>query len=292
MNIPVSAGNVTLPPDKYIRIGDINTRYWSEGEKGSPVIFVHGLGASAEIWMHNVSAIAEEHRVYVPDLVGFGLTDKPEVTYSPTFMAAFINDFMTALSINRACLVGNSLGGGLALQYTLQFPGKVEKLVLVDSAGFGREMAFIMRLATIPLVGEMMMQPSRMGMAFVLKRCVYDQAVITDDLVDLYYKLDSSPEARMSILSVLRSSATIFGGSADVLDPIIKNLGNIGVPTLIIWGRQDRILPFKHACFAAEKLPNARLHIFDQCGHMPNFERPQEFNDLVLNFLNDHTLNS
>jgi 4,5:9,10-diseco-3-hydroxy-5,9,17-trioxoandrosta-1(10),2-diene-4-oate hydrolase len=242
--------------------------------------------------MHNVSAIAGEHRVYVPDLVGFGLTDKPEATYSPTFMAAFIDDFMTALCINRACLVGNSLGGGVALQYALQFPGKVQKLVLVDSAGLGREMAFIMRLATIPLVGELMMQPNRMGMTFVLKRCVYDPAVITDDLVDLYYRLDSSPEARKAILSVLRSSASIFGGRADVLDPIIKNIGDINVPALIIWGRQDRILPVRHACFAAQKLPNARLHIFDQCGHMPNFERPQDFNGLVLNFISDHPLNS
>jgi 4,5:9,10-diseco-3-hydroxy-5,9,17-trioxoandrosta-1(10),2-diene-4-oate hydrolase len=207
-------------------------------------------------------------------------------------MAAFIDDFMTALCINRACLVGNSLGGGVALQYALQFPGKVQKLVLVDSAGLGREMAFIMRLATIPLVGELMMQPNRMGMTFVLKRCVYDPAVITDDLVDLYYRLDSSPEARKSILLVLRSIATIFGGRADVLDPIIKNIGDIHVPALIIWGRQDRILPVRHACFAAQKLPNARLHIFDQCGHMPNFERPQDFNGLVLNFISDHPLNS
>jgi 4,5:9,10-diseco-3-hydroxy-5,9,17-trioxoandrosta-1(10),2-diene-4-oate hydrolase len=292
MGVQLSAGKVAVPPDKYIGIGNINTRYWEEGGKGSPVILIHGLGASAEIWMHNVSAISGEHRVYVPDLVGFGLTDKPEVTYSPAFMASFIDDFMTALSINRACLVGNSLGGGVALQYTLQFPGKVHKLVLVDSAGLGRELPFIMRLATIPLVGELMMQPNRMGMAFLLKRCVYDPAVIRDDLVDLYYKLDSSPEARKSILSVLRSSATIFGGRADVLDPIIKNLGNIKIPVLIVWGRQDRILPIRHACSAEEKLPNARLHMFDQCGHMPNFERPREFNTLVLNFLNDHPLNS
>ncbi|HYA13059.1 MAG TPA: alpha/beta fold hydrolase [Syntrophales bacterium] len=278
-----------MPPDKYIRIGSINTRYWEEGEKGSPVILIHGLGASAEIWMHNVCAIAEKHRVYVPDLVGFGLSDKPEVKYSPSYMAAFINDFMTALSIKHACLVGNSLGGGVALQFTLQYPERVQRLVLADSAGLGREMTFIMRLATIPLVGELMTQPNRMIMAYVLKRCVYDPAVITDDLVNFYYKIDSSTEARKSILSVLRSSATIFGGRADVLDPIIKNIGNISVPSLIIWGRQDRILPFKHACFAAEKIPNAKLHVFDQCGHMPNFERPREFNTLVLNFLNDHT---
>jgi len=292
MGVQSYAGKVTMPPDKYIRIGNINIRYWEEGEKGCSVILIHGLGASAEIWMHNVRAFAEEHRVYVPDLVGFGLSGKPEVKYSPSCMAAFIDDFMTALSINHACLVGNSLGGGVALQFALQYPEKVQRLVLVDSAGLGREMTFIMRLATIPLVGELMTQPNRMIMTYVLKHCVYDPAVITDDLVDLYYKIDSSTEARKSILSVLRSSATIFGGRADVLDPIIKNLGNIRVPSLIIWGRQDRILPVQHACFAADKLPNAKLHVFDQCGHMPNFERPREFNTMVLNFLNDHILNS
>lgn len=292
MGVQLSAAKAMMPPDKYIRIGNINTRYWEEGKEGSTIILIHGLGASAEVWMYNVSALAERHRVYVPDLVGFGRTDKPGVTHSPSCMAAFIDDFMAAFSISRACLVGNSFGGGVALQYALQFPGKLQKLVLVDSAGLGRELPFIMRLATIPLVGELMMQPNRMGMSFLLKRCVYDAAVITDALVDLYYKLDSSPEARKSILSVLRSSATIFGGCADVLDPIIKNLSNIKIPALIVWGRQDRILSVKHACFAAEKLPDARLHIFDQCGHMPNFERPREFNALVLDFLNDHTLNS
>ena len=96
-----------MPQDRYIKIGNINTRYWAEGDKGSNVVLIHGLGASADIWMHNISALAEEYRVYAPDLVGFGRSDKPDVKYSPSYMAAFINDFMTALDIENACFIGH-----------------------------------------------------------------------------------------------------------------------------------------------------------------------------------------
>ena len=111
-----------MPQDRYIKIGDVNTRYWAEGDKGSNVVLIHGLGASADIWMHNISALAEGYRVYAPDLVGFGRSDKPEVKYSPSYMAAFINDFMTALNIKDACLIGQSLGGGIALSINSSSP--------------------------------------------------------------------------------------------------------------------------------------------------------------------------
>ena len=281
-----------MPQDKYIKIGDINTRYWAEGDKGSNVVLIHGLGASADIWMHNISAIAEGYRVYAPDLVGFGRSAKPDVKYAPSYMAAFINEFMTALDIKHACLVGMSLGGGVALQCVMQFPGNVQRLVLVDSAGLGREMPLAMRLATIPVLGELMLSPSRAGMAFVLKHLVYDPAVITDDLIDLYYELNFSQGAAKTVLSVLRTCATILGGRADVLDPVIKNLDNIKIPTLIIWGREDRLFPVRQARFAREKIPDSHLHIFERCGHMPNFERPEEFNSMVLNFLDGQSLHS
>jgi len=281
-----------MPQDRDIKIGNINTRYWAEGDNGSNVILIHGLGASVDIWMHNILAIAERHRVYAPDLVGFGRSDKPDVKYSPSYMAAFINDFMKALNIENACFMGLSLGGGVALQYQFQFPGNVQRLVLVDSAGLGREMPLAMRLATVPVMGELMLSPSRAGMAFVLKQLVYDPAVITNDLIDLYFELNFSQGAAKTVLSVLRACATIRGGRADVLDPIIKNLDNIKIPTLIIWGREDRLFPVGHACFAREKIPDSYLYILDQCGHMPNFERPDEFNSVVLNFLDGHSLHS
>jgi pimeloyl-ACP methyl ester carboxylesterase len=281
-----------MPQDRYIKIGNINTRYWAEGDKGSNVILIHGLGASADIWMHNISAIASGYRVYAPDLVGFGRSDKPDVKYSPSYMAVFINDFMTALDIENACLMGLSLGGGVALQYILQFASNVQRLVLVDSAGLGREMPLAMRLATVPVIGELMLSPSRAGMAFVLKQLVHDPAVITDDLIDLYVELNFSQGAVKTVLALLRACLTIHGARPDVLDPITKNLDNIKIPTLIIWGRQDRLFPVGHACFAKEKIPDSYLYIFDQCGHMPNFERPEEFNSVVLNFLGGHSLHS
>ena len=281
---------MTVPQDRYINIGEVNTRYWAEGNVGANVVLIHGLGASADIWMHNIRALSEGYRVYAPDIVGFGRSEKPDVKYLPSYMAAFINDFMTALNIENACLVGMSLGGGVALQYQLQFPGKVQKLVLVDSAGLGREMPLAMRLATIPVLSELMLSPSKTGMAFVLKQLVYDPAVITDDLIDLYFELNFSQGAVKTVISVLRACSTIHGARPDVLDPIINSLDNIRIPTLIIWGREDRLFPIGHACFAREKIPDSYLYIFDRCGHMPNFERPEEFNSVVLNFLGGHSL--
>ncbi|HUH65321.1 MAG TPA: alpha/beta fold hydrolase [Syntrophales bacterium] len=283
---------MATPQDRYIKIGNINTRYWEEGHGGPAVVLIHGLGASADIWMHNISALAESHRVYAPDLVGFGRTEKPDVTYSPSYIAAFLDDFMTALGIEYPILIGLSLGGGVALQYTLQFPGRVDRLVLVDSAGLGRELPLPMRLATIPLLGELMLTPSRSGMAFVLRQLVYDPSVITDGLIDLYCELNFSERASKTVLFVLRACATVGGARSEVIDPILKNLGNITIPTLVIWGREDHLFPLGHACSAVEKIPDSHLYIFDRCGHMPNLERPKEFNSLVLKFLDGHALHS
>ena len=286
----VSDRNIKMPQDRYIKISNVNTRYWAEGNKGSNVILIHGLGASADIWMHNISAIASGYRVYAPDLVGFGRSDKPDVKYSPSYMSTFINDFMTALDIKDACLIGQSLGGGIALVNQLHFPGMVQKLVLVDSAGLGRDMPLVMRLATVPVMGELMLMPSRAGMAFVLRHLVYDPSVITDKLIDIHFDINFNRGGAKTVLNVLRACATIHGARPDVLDSVMQHLDNIKIPTLIIWGREDRLFPVMHACFAKEKMPDSYLYIFDRCGHMPNFERPEEFNTVVLNFLAGHSL--
>ncbi len=279
-----------MPEDRYIKIGNINTRYWAEGDKGSNVVLIHGLGASADIWMHNISAIASGYRVYAPDLVGFGHSDKPDVKYSPTYMSAFINDFMATLDIKDACLVGQSLGGGIAMQHILHSGSNVNKLVLVDSAGLGREMPLVMRLATVPFIGELALTPSRAGMAFVLRQLVHDPAVITDELIDIHFDINFKQGGVRTVLRVLRACATIKGARQDVLDPVMTSLDKIKTPTLIIWGRQDKLFPVTQACSANEKIPNSHLYIFDRCGHIPNLERPDEFNKLVLNFLGGHGL--
>ena len=276
-----------LPKDHYIKVGKLNTRYWALGDKGTTVVLIHGLCTSADIWMHNVEAFAEQHRVYVPDLVGFGRSDKPECSFSPLDYTSFLDDFINILNLQRVNLVGQSLGGGIALHYAIQFPQKVNRLVLADSAGLGREVLWKLRLKSLPLLGELFSYPIRKGVELSFKSAVCNQALITKDFVELYYEFFSHPQFQKFLLKMVRSIVNIRGAREEVLAPIMDNLFKITQPTLIIWGEKDRVLPIKHAYHGKEKLPNAKLKIIEGCGHIPFFERAEEFNHLALEFLSE-----
>jgi 4,5:9,10-diseco-3-hydroxy-5,9,17-trioxoandrosta-1(10),2-diene-4-oate hydrolase len=271
--------------DKYINVRGINTRYWSMGEQGSPVLLVHGFGASVEIWQHNISGLSTAHRVFALDLVGFGRSHKPDIKYSPSTFMQHLDGFITALDLDRVNLVGLSMGGGISLMYTLAYPEKVDKLVLVDSAGLGKELILSMRLMSLPVIGELMTKPSRKMAYLFFKPAVLDSRILKGEFTETYYMLFSLVGAQQAMLKVLRSVCTIFGPRKDALHSTMFNLDKITAPTLIIWGKQDAILPVKHAYFARGRIPNAHLHIFEQCGHMPNVEKPEEFNRVVLEFL-------
>ncbi|MBN2255897.1 MAG: alpha/beta fold hydrolase [Deltaproteobacteria bacterium] len=275
------------PQDNYINLGPLTARYWQRGDKGSPVILIHGLGASADIWMHNVDALARRHRVYVPDVVGFGKTDKPDTEYTAALFSTFISDFMRALNIEQPTLIGNSLGGGIALQYALLYPERVDKLVLVDSAGFGFDAPISLRLVSLPIVGELLTRPGRFEAYFYFRHAVHDPAVLTREFVDTYQEIHSLPGNQEALLKVIRSVLSFRGGKTEMLGPVMNNLHRITNPTLILWGKHDRVLPLKHAAVGKEKIPNAELYVFDDCGHMPQYERPDEFNRVVEEFLSE-----
>lgn len=274
-----------IPQDQYIKVGNINTRFWALGDEGTAVILLHGLGGCVENWLHNVSALAQHHRVYAIDFVGFGRSDKPVAPYSLAYLTRFVNDFMEVQHIERASLIGNSMGGGVALQFAIQFPDKVEKLVLANSAGLGKKTAFLLGLMALPLIGEFLTRPNRKGAAKLAREIFYDPALVTDELLEHAYQLAALPGAQKSLLSMGRSMGNFCGQRADIIRSIVDNLATITAPTLILWGRQDRILPVAHARVARERIPNAELQILDQCGHAPQMEHPEEFNTFVLEFL-------
>jgi len=273
------------PQDQYIKVGQINTRFWALGDEGTTIILIHGIGGSVEAWTPNINVLAQHHRVYAIDLVGFGRSDKPSMPYSFSYMARFVNDFIQAQHIDRATVIGHSLGGGVSLQFTIQFPDRVEKLVLVSSGGLGRELNLLLRLATLPVIGELLTRPSRKRTAQFLKECIHDPALVTDDLVELFYQMAVLPGAQKSFLATLRADVNLRGLRADAMRSIQHDLATITAPTLIVWGQQDRIVPVAHAHAAERRIPNAELRILDPCGHMPQFERAEEFNALVLGFL-------
>jgi pimeloyl-ACP methyl ester carboxylesterase len=274
-----------LPADRYIKVGNINTRFWASGDQGPPVILVHGLGGSIENWVYNIEPLAQRHRVYALDLKGFGRTDQTPLLREMEELMQFVIDFMEVQEIPKASLLGNSLGGGIVLSIAIRSPEKVDKLVLVDSAGMGRDVIIDFRLVSIPILGELLSRTSRKSVASLWRKIVYDPALVTDELIEETFKLATLPGAHKALLTTLRAGIGIRGQRADQRRRITENISKLKAPTLIFWGREDRIIPVAHAHIAAKMIPGAKLHIFDKCGHVPMMERPDEFNKLVLEFL-------
>jgi pimeloyl-ACP methyl ester carboxylesterase len=275
------------PKDQYVEVGNIRTRYWALGDGKSSAILLHGLGGYIEEWEDNVAALAQDRRVYALDLVGFGRSDKPQVRYSIPYLTEFVQEFMIVQDVDRTALIGVSMGGAIALRFALQYPHKVEKMVLAASAGLGTEISIYLRMMSLPILGELAARPSRKGTIQILRLIFQDQDLITDQWIEEGYAMSSLPGVQRCLLSALRSMCTIWGVRNDAFRPILDRLEEIEIPTLIIWGAQDRILPATHAHQAAKRLPNARVHIFDPCGHVPNRERAEEFNALVTDFLSN-----
>jgi 4,5:9,10-diseco-3-hydroxy-5,9,17-trioxoandrosta-1(10),2-diene-4-oate hydrolase len=276
------------PQDQYIKIGKINTRYWVEGEQGHPVILIHGLGGYIENWLPNLDSLALKHRVYALDLPGHGLADKPlDISYKIADLAKFVVDFMTAFQLESAHIVGHSLGGAIATRLALLFPAAADKLVLVGSGGLGRESSYVFKIMSIPILGEYLTRPSPSGLTDTAKYLVFDPSMMTPEAVEIDYQMASQPNAQKTFLKTLRDNANIFGQDKSMYVPNVNSLETIKNPVLVIWGRQDKLVPVKHAEVAANGFPNVLMKILEECGHQPMSEHPQAFNEIVQSFLRD-----
>jgi 4,5:9,10-diseco-3-hydroxy-5,9,17-trioxoandrosta-1(10),2-diene-4-oate hydrolase len=278
-----------LPVEHYVKVGQINTRYWVDGE-GSPVVLIHGLGGSATGWLNTFTPLCAEHRVYALDLIGHGRTDKPTAAqHRFSDLADFVCAFMSALEIDRAHMMGHSMGGAVALQFVIAYPERVERLILADSGGLGREAAFFLRLMSIPALGELMYKMTYttniQKFAQQVRTGAFDASNISDQLIENIYAVEQGPDQYKTTLKVLRMGADWRGQKASFYKPILEQLPTILHPTLLIWGRHDALVPVKHGERAVKRIPDARLEVIESCGHTPMFEQPAIFNRLVLEFL-------
>lgn len=282
---------MNIPQERFTKVNGIRTRHFAEGE-GSPVVLIHGWGGSASGWLPSFGALATRHRVYALDLFNHGLTGQlGSRSLKAEDMAKFVNDFMGELGINRAHMIGHSMGGGISLQMAINFPERLGRLVLADSIGLGKEVDKSARVASLPLVGECWASLTyRNDIAKYgkeLRASAQNPASITDELIENLYRVERSPEHARMVLRVFRLWFDWTGQKKSVYDAIIRKLPSIANPTLIIWGRQDATVPLSHGEFAARRMPNAHLEVIDKCAHVPMFEQPEMFNRLVLEFLNE-----
>ncbi len=268
--------------EKWVTAADTRVRYFQAGS-GPPLILLHGLGEAAVIWYANVETLAREHTLYVPDLPGHGASAEPPWQYSLEGSIHFLEEFMNALGLQRASLVGNSLGGLLALALALEHPERVRRLVLEDAAGLGREVAGFLRFMSVPILGEFLVSHRRDATQWVLRKVFHNRAHVTERLITLIHEERSRPGNSAAMLKMLRAGVSLLGIKPSI--NLTPRLGELRTPTMVFWGREDRIFPLAHGKRAARLMPEGHLRIFEKCGHWPHLEVSQVFNRALLDFL-------
>jgi len=268
----INSGGFTVE-QKTVIAGNINTFYLSAGT-GEPLVLLHGADGGAVLWGPILDLLSKHFHVIAPDVVGYGESDKPDAPYDKVFFSTWFRSFCDSLNMGKINLLGNSQGGAIAMQFTLDNPDRVKKLILVGSAGLGAwgispGAMFKMAAANI----------------FPTKRTVQKIAKY------LVHKTDNFPgdDGIAYLLEVIRSSGgklPFVNGKGRAVAPFSSDkLRQITNPALIIWGAEDRILPISHGKKGHEKMPNAKLRIIPDAGHTPFIDLPEEFKDIILHFI-------
>ena len=272
--------------DRYVSVRGIKTRYWQVGTQGTPIILLHGIGCSVLDWEASIPKLATQHCVYAVDMLGCGLTEKPsKETYTGPRLTQFVLDFLTTQQIPRAHFAGFSLGGRVVLECAITAPERVASMVLLAPAGVAREgMLIHFRLATIPFLGEMILQPSAERLETFWRLAFLDQSFVTSEFIAARLKLAMQPGAKEAFLKTLRDGLNWRGVQTAYVNALRTALPLVNVPTLIIWGKQDNFISPRHAEVLQRLLPNVQVELFDHCGHLPQIERAEKFNEAALSF--------
>lgn len=272
------------PPSRFIPIAGMEVHIRDEGlSDGTPVVLLHGTGSSLHTWDGWTAELVDDYRVIRFDLPGFGLTGPdPDGDYSIENYAAFVLEVLDALGIERVVLAGNSLGGYVAWATTVLYPGRVDRLVLVDSSGYAFEPESVpigFTLARMPVAKHLIRDVLPRSMVESSVKDVFgDPSRVTPELVDRYYDLTTRAGNRDALVSRLEQLRP--GEMAD-------RIGEIAVPTLILWGRKDGLIPVKFGERFDEDLRDSRLITWDDLGHVPQEEDPSRTVQPVKDFLAD-----
>ena len=270
-NPPATAETLLpLPPRQTVTASGHQIAYYEAG-KGATVILIHGLGADARHWSNNIGPLSEAHRVIAIDLLGYGHSDKPIMRYTVANFAASLQSFMKALKISRASLVGNSLGGWIALEFAIRHPQMVDKLVLVDAAGLAPQVAL-----KFPPHG---LQP----LSILNVRQFFDFMQANKE----FLAVDLGPNAFERHLEngdsyTIASSVAEMATGKEFED---AKLGKVKASTLIIWGRDDALIPLSMGECLNRGISGSSLVVLDGTGHIPMVGKPAEFNSAVEKFI-------
>ena len=261
----------------WIKIDDLNVRYLESGKgKNRHILFIHGLGSAADRWMNIPDVLSTDFHCIALDLPGFGESDKPDnIDYTIDHFRKFIVSFLQKLSIHNepTCLIRHSLGGYIAAEIAIQDQNYVKQLVLVDSSGTLHQ--------PTPILDEYLqaaMNPTKDNVREAFEKMVSDPSRIPSTLVDGFIRRINMPNAKKTFKSTLVNSATTQIGLNRLHK--IKN-----IPTLILWGIHDNVIPLEHSKFFKDSIENSQLEVIDDAGHAPFAEKPTQVCELLRKFL-------
>lgn len=258
--------------ENFIQIDGNKIRYLESGNSKNILVLVHGLGASAERWNNVIPKFAKHYHVIVPDLIGFGYSDKPIVDYTPDFFSTFLGKFFNALEIKRPNVIGSSLGGQITAEYASAHPDNIEKLILVSPSG-------VMKQSTPALDAYIMaaLYPNEQSAKNAFEMMESSGNQVDDRIVHGFIERMQLPNAKLAFMS------TVLGlKNSEVITP---KLHTIISPTLIIWGSNDPVIPIQYAESFALSIKDCRFYRMDNCGHTPYVQDPDTFSSIVLEFL-------
>jgi pimeloyl-ACP methyl ester carboxylesterase len=260
-----------VPGERMASVFGETIHYWDAGT-GRVVLLLHGLGDRKDSWLRVLQEMSATHRVIVPDQIGFGKSDKPLLDYTVQTYVDFLNEFLHQLNVEKASLVGESLGGWIAALYAVESPSDahmvpVEKLVLVDAAGLAHH-------GPIPDLNPSTLE----SMRHVMQLVYYDTSWLDDATLHRIFIDKLSLNDGYTVHSLL-SNPQLDSERVD------SRLGNIKAPTLVVWGKQDQLIPVETAERYASGIAGARLVTYDKCGHVPPQEHTAEFVKAVGEFL-------
>ena len=262
--------------------------YRTAGSGGPVILLIHGITGNAKQWDQVIPMLAERYTVVAPDLLGHGESAKPRGDYSLGAYAASIRDLLVALGHRRATVVGHSLGGGIAMQFAYEYPPFAERLVLVSSGGIGREVHMLLRASTLPgseIVLPLIAHSRILGIGGVVGQLL-DRIGLRagPDLAEMArgYASLGDAEARMAFIHTMRAVLDAGGQRVSATDRLYLTSM---LPSLVIWGRRDPLIPAKHADIARELMPGTKVELFDDAGHFPQLHEPFRFARTLIDFV-------
>ena len=267
----VSLIDAKIVQEKFLEVEGNKIRYLESGSSNKTLVLVHGLGASAERWSRVIPLFSKSFRVIVPDLIGFGYSDKPLVDYTPEFFSNFLNSFFKAAGITNPFLIGSSLGGQICAEFVANNANSVRKLILVSPAG-------VMKQSTPALDAYIMaaLYPNEISAKNAFEMMEGSGKSVDMEIVTGFIERMHLPNAKLAFMS------TILGLKNS--ESITTKLNMVTTPTLIIWGSKDPVIPIAHADQFVSSIQDCRFYTMDGCGHTPYVQDPHTFASKVLEF--------